>query len=326
MPVLLSNPLFPETDNPLTSVEVPIIPPNSLRGAFRRACAGVVFDAIKESDPNGRIDRMTYHSMMCGSPTASPDGKVTLDDIVHAQKDPFLSLFGGGPRMLTSGYRVMPGWPKYRFMIDQGIIPFQNDETITPLTVEPRRSGMLFTGVLAFAKVDDLTRFSDPKACESVKEYEKAVAEWMGDVSRSQEKRAAQRKEKTKGEDAEKKMGLASLNCVEFIPPGTPFWSEVIFSPYLTPAAIGLFLLGLQRWLNKQSIGGWGRAGFGRFDALVKCEGVALFDKTTGSFTATDPAEELIAKWKEESKKIKPNILDELHAPAKNKDKKDAEL
>ena len=301
----------PKNPNERGNVYFPIFPANDARGRLRRLAAAEVFDVLESRKEKLTLE--TYHGMTCGAVTGQPNKEVTFDLAVKAGKHAFLGLFGGGPRMVTSSLQVNTLWPITSTTIKGGLVPlYYEDEKVGPNRL---------TRAMFYRRIDDALAFSDGRADLVVKEYSTAVTEWMRQIDSA--KSADGRKERNKKQ-------LHTFAAIEYVVPGTRFYSELnVDTERAGLGALGLLIHALTAFANKQGIGGWIRIGFGRFESefdLITLDNtrIPLLTKSeSGGYEPNadaEPIAEALDAWAAASATMNAAELEELYAlPEKQK-------
>lgn len=238
---------------------VPVISANSLRGQLRRAGTRLIELALKARGE--KITLGTFHSLHCGTPYGHPDQDApSTTEIQQALTVPPLAVFGGGPRMIESGLRVDTGFPVTTATISRGLVNDRHlDKAMPP---EDKLTTFLF-----LRRADDAATFVAHDLAEHVVgNYVEAVDAWQTLIGKSLEA--------TEGEEVDAKAGvfrgLAALNAMEIVLPGTTF-SFGLDLHSDNPRSQGFLLLALAEFANTQALGGHKRLGFGRFALDVVC-------------------------------------------------------
>jgi CRISPR type IV-associated protein Csf2 len=226
---------------------LPYIPGNSLRGMLRRAAAEDLFEALKARGE--KIDLDLYHVMLCGAVSASPEKAATITEALESGKNPFASLFGGGPKFLWSRLSVGNAFAITPETLKAGLVP----ERLAAESAAARR----VSAVVIETKVDDIMRGqrSVPSVIENA---EQEIQKWIALLDDSRAK-------KNSGEDS-KKVGIAGIHSKEVVIPGTRLHAEhILDTSFAGEATLGGFIAALVRVANDQRLGGGARAGCGRF-------------------------------------------------------------
>jgi CRISPR type IV-associated protein Csf2 len=255
------------------SQRIPYYTGNGFRGGLRRKAAKLVLDHITST---GKVKVELYAGLMGGSITASPESDVTLEEGLRALENVYMGLFGGGTRMLRSRYCVNDLIPIIQDTIDAGIVPASFGEEWVPQGSVNGIAGPLTGYHLCEARtsfrLDDVASAIRPEELDKYIEDSvnavaaKQSAQLLENVQRKSDKAAAVAGEIAKS-DVTKKRGGNNMFAVESIVRGTPMHFLVDFKDDVSDAHVGLMLLSLQALVREQALGGWIRAGFGRYSA-----------------------------------------------------------
>lgn len=251
--------------------KVPMIAANNLNGALRRQAAAITFDALLAKGE--KVDMGTYSAMTCGSVTGKPDGGlVKFEEYREARQNPFLGLYGGGPRMMRRNVRVHNLVPvtKATAFMHQGVSRHPGfdgpGELATQYTVP---ESVKLVQMFAFVKNDDLLKFVDLAMQEKViTDFEKKIAERQQSIL---DDKAA----KDSGGEGSR-FSNRTFTSYEFVIPGVGF--PMTFELDVTDEQLGLFMLALDRFAATERLGGALRNGFGQF----AMENVVLVDVASG--------------------------------------------
>ncbi|MYM92616.1 type IV CRISPR-associated protein Csf2 [Duganella vulcania] len=299
---------------------IPYFPGNDLRGRLRRKAAAQVLDAISVAK---KIRLELYVGMNSGAISASPDSAaLTVEEVLRARDNVYMGLFGGGARLLRSRYSVADLVPVIEDTIAMGTVPsrfgdladggfkasFATDEGLKAMR------GYQLVQVTQVLRVDDTLRVLRPDELEKYIGDSSAVANYQtamlaGTATRKADKAKAKAGEIKKG-DISGKVGIGNILAYQSIVAGTPMYFSLDFTDDVTDEHVGLMLLALQALVREQGLGGWVRAGLGKFTAdlsLVRHgESMAIFTDKAASQDATftpaiieqfiEPATRAIAK------------------------------
>ena len=294
-------------------VDIPYFPANDLRGRMRRKAAEIVMSAIKAN--GGVIDDTVYLGLTAGTSVAAGENAQFVEEILRARENVYMGIFGGGLRMLRSGYAVQDMVPTIKATADAGLVPSADikgdgaDWRVTTSVFDPESNKYKetdevrlrdLTHVYQCLHVDDLMRVQRPADIDRlidrkmVVDYQTAIlAERI--VSKEHKKAV---KEKTAGaEAAPARSRIENMMAVQAICAGTPMWFRADVAAFASDAQIGLVILSLQALFRENALGGWVRAGLGRVDAsglsLAVRGGVAVPLFADASCTLTKGAEAL---------------------------------
>lgn len=251
--------------------KVPLIAANNINGAFRRNCSAIVFDTMLAK--NQQINMGTYSAMTCGAVTGNPDSAmVKFQEYREARANPFVGLFGGGPRMLRRHVwenNLVPYTSETEFMF-RGAARHPSFDDIEKLDVMVP-DGIRLVQQFHFLRNDDLLKFVDLAMQEKViKDFEKNMLERQNNILQAQGNKGEE------GTSKANKFSPRTMSAYEFVIPGIAFPLSLELD--VTDDQLGLFLLTLDRFAEKERIGGMVRNGFGQF----VLENVVLVDGETG--------------------------------------------
>jgi CRISPR type IV-associated protein Csf2 len=259
------------------SQRIPYFPSNDLRGRLRRKAATLVLDYITA---NGRVKLELYAGLMAGAIDASPESAITVEEALRARDNVYMGLFGGGTRLLRSRYCTNDLIPVLRDTIDAGIVPASFGEAWVP-------QGQIAAGVTGnltgYHLVETRTSFriDDVSRVMNASEMEKFIDDALVSVAEKQAETLGGRAERKADKDAAKlaksvgdkvgeiatKKDLGNMFAVESIARGTPMYCLIDLANDVSDIHVGLMLLSLQSLVREQALGGWIRAGMGRYDA-----------------------------------------------------------
>ena len=264
---------------------VPYFPANDLRGRLRRKAAGILLNAL--SSKKIKVPVGVYSGLMCGSATANPDGQLTIEEVQRATRHIYMGIFGGGARIIESGFAARDMLPIMRAFVQSGVIPKTFSPSAADLAMmitEPgqedgdsdgrndKLSNEVHSGDEAFrllglrhiVRIDDVQRvWNHEDLIQHIEGGEEAILAHQGNTIASD---ANRRSEGEKGENV-KKTTLANIVSVQTIITGTKLFLHLDLADRLTKAQIGLMVSALLELMNEQALGAMGRMGFGRFIA-----------------------------------------------------------
>lgn len=259
----------------------PIIPSNSIRGRLRRKAAMRILDALEATDQ--RVGLETIHVLTCGASSGRPNGTLSLDDRDRQRNNAYFAAFGGGPKMMRSGFQVATGWPVTFETVASSVVP----ESMREHAVNAP-AWSLTTG-LNFRRVDDVLDMQPTVRPEVIRDYPQATQEWLSLLQKNKDELQKARAQKDSGEtntatqNSEdsgevKKVGLKDFHMMEVVIPGISFFFDIRFLPGLPDAAAGLLVRALADVLA-EPIGGKSSGGFGRFVPDVTVGGETMLDR-----------------------------------------------
>lgn len=267
---------------------IPYFPGNDLRGRLRRKAAAIVMASLQAMGEKVPVD--LYAGLCSGAANARPENDLTIEEAVRAARHVYMGLFGGGTRLLRSGYSVSDAVPIISSTVAAGLVPAGFGgyaEKALPLTTQSSAEnngygdGWKLTDVRHVLRVDDVMRVLRPQelealitdATESVTAYQRGVLD-----NRKNRKEAADTGVEVKKSD------VGNMVSIQSIVPGVELYVRLDLRDSLTHAQVGLMLCALRDLINEQGLGGWIRTGFGRFDAehftlTLEGEEVAIFER-----------------------------------------------
>jgi CRISPR type IV-associated protein Csf2 len=258
----------------------PIIPANTLRGGLRRAAARRIIDYLDATDQ--KISLATLHVLTCGAFSGKPEGELTLDDRDTQLANAYFAAFGGGPKLMRSGFQVATGMPITQSTLDAHLVPGSQQPHMSS------QKAYELTSFLNMRRTDDVIEFNpDTINPKTIANYPAAVTDWIETITKNAADRKADRKNKDPKAEKTKKEALKSFTFLEIVNPGTRFYTDINFHPCLPDHAIGCILLALQDLLAKP-LGGKSHNGFGRFTASATLNGQPILDKD-GSLLTNHP-------------------------------------
>jgi hypothetical protein len=243
--------------------DVPYFPGNGLRGRFRRVAGKVVMDHLIKSE-GGYIPEKLYLGLMSGSSVNQPDGASnSIAEIFAVHEDAYMGLFGGGARMLESGYRVSDINPVLASTVSAGLVP--DGVFRVPTTGKDNRECTTAWDVTELVTQihcnDILDPCDDPAGAlryvseDDVQEHYRLVGEERGSDS--------------------KHHNIKNMMAYRVIATGVPFHFSITIADHVTNAQVGLLIECLKGFVQSGSgLGGMGRAGWGCF----KVHSVTLSD------------------------------------------------
>lgn len=301
-------------------VRLPIFSANGIAGRLRRKAAYRVLDAMRENAKGSQVVRPTIHSMSCGSPSSSPNMKVTLDDIEAANADAFLGLFGGGPRMLRKKFSVGDMIPIDSSTLEHGMVPMRFQDLANSPKYFHGCGCDGYTYVICFTKVDDITRFTNANMPDYMENYEEEARKWIESIESSQAERK-QDKEKKKDKDVKvakddkdeksKKVILGAQNAIEVVVPGVNFYTSIDIRPHATEASIGLLIHAIKDFTSEK-LGGWLRSDFGKMAYRISVEGEPLLLDETGDINPH--FKPYLEAWDQDKKTVTSAGLNSIHS------------
>jgi CRISPR type IV-associated protein Csf2 len=255
------------------SQRIPYFPGNDLRGRLRRKAASLVLDHITAT---AKVKVDLYAALMGGAINASPESDLSLEEALRARDNVYMGLFGGGTRLLRSRYCANDLIPIVQDTIDAGIVPSLFGEAWIPQGSVRSIAGPL-TGYHLLEKrtsfrIDDVTRAMNPDELNRyIEDSVQAVAQKQGTILLGRIARKADKVSAKAGDIKTsaivKKADLGNMFAVESIIRGTPLHCLIDLQNDVSDAHVGMLLLAMQALVREQALGGWIRAGYGRFSA-----------------------------------------------------------
>jgi CRISPR type IV-associated protein Csf2 len=237
----------------------PYFKANGWRGRLRRAAAAALMDKFL-ADGDG-VSMACYNGMTCGAVSAKPEGVRTVAEIKAAHGNAYMGLFGGGPRILESAWRVGDLLPVVDPYLELGAIParFRSHRVRC-------EHGSDLTDIVTFNRRDDVLDMVDVRAGKIIFSYRAEVEALQAATLAN---RAARKENKNRDvtEKKVKKTDLRNHCAYEVVAPGTPLYFYLQFQPRADDPHVGLMLEALANVINQQSLGGKIGAGCGRFTA-----------------------------------------------------------
>lgn len=246
--------------------KVPYFPGNGLRGRFRRHAAKLIMNHLIETGTEN-IPHSLYLGLMGGMATNSPDGGAqSVAEIIRAQKNAYMGLFGGGARMLESGYKVSDINPVMENTINAGIVVGGVLEP--PVVVVCEENGKAKSRFARNAR--DVT--------ETVTKIHRNDVAWtksdpadtvrmVGEAGITEHLELIEKERKEKGEDgAGKHYDVSNIMTYLVICSGVPFHFSITLADHMGDAQTGLMLDCLDEFVRDGGgLGGMGSAGWGSF-------------------------------------------------------------
>lgn len=269
---------------------IPYFPANDLRGRLRRKAAALVMESLAAMGLKVPVD--LYAGLCSGASGARPENDLTIEEAVRASRHIYMGLFGGGTRLLRSGFSIQDVVPIVGSTVRAGMVPEGiGDYAEKPLPAstrgdedtQSRTDGWKLTDVRHFLRVDDATRVLRP---EEITAYVENAPDSIIALQKTVlENRQARKESAEDGASDVKKSDVGNMQSLQSIIPGTELYVRIDLADAMTPAQVGLMLCSLVALVNEQGLGGWVRTGFGRFDAehftlTIEGEEVAIFERS----------------------------------------------
>jgi CRISPR type IV-associated protein Csf2 len=260
--------------------EIPYFPGNDFRGRLRRKAATTVLDRIAAGK---KVKLDLYAGLVNGTIGVMQKGEVlTVEEMLRASDNVYMGLFGGGPRVLKSRYRVSDLVPIIGTMIDIGTVPAiyrdVTDTLVMPMRYkaaggdpEPMSGRELIEtttvyqrdDVFSVARPDEMTRFVEDAQAQ-IAAYQEASSD---NASQRKADKAKAKAGEIKADEVAGKKNLQNILSFDSIRAGTPMYFDLDFKDDVSDAHVGLMLLALRDLVREQELGGWVRAGLGKFTA-----------------------------------------------------------
>lgn len=255
--------------------QIPFVTANSIRGLLRRAAATVYLDALGEP-----VTRETFHVLTTGKAGRHAIGdQPSPQALTQGVRHPFAGLFGGGSYMLPSRYTMAPLMPVIEWCANL-LHPSLRDDMIPaerlryPVDEGQWRDIRLTTDLIQAPRDDVLAGHG----ADYIKDYQASLEAWINEVTagrtakasgKAKAEEARKRGERPAADDAGKGADVQNFVLTEAILPGTPLQFSLRLKAASTPAQIGLMLLAVRDWANRNQLGGGSARGFGRFEAQL---------------------------------------------------------
>lgn len=301
--------------------DVPYFPGNDLRGRLRRFAAKLLLDHLTAN--GSKVSRELYSGLMSGSESASPDtAPLSVEEATRGRQHVYMGIFGGGARILRSGYRVSDLLPVIATTIDCGAVPKHFGETTDSSWMPMDRKGQPLRGwqlkhQYNIIRVDDVFRVMDAGAIEK---YLVDPATTVGAYQAAISANRTARKEDETGET--KKSDVGNMVTFEAIAAGTPMYFRLDLYNHLGDAQLGLIVEALRGLLNQQALGGWVRAGLGQFVADLRLvrdgESESLYSLQDGQYVVTGQAVQAVEAMRLAMPSVTVAELESFYLPRKS--------
>jgi CRISPR type IV-associated protein Csf2 len=255
---------------------MPYFPANDLRGKLRRAAASRIFECWKAKGL--AITTSLYLGLTCGASSGNPENDKTVEEVIRANKNVYMGIFGGGTRFLRSGYRVQDLDVISQTCIDAGVVPSHFGDAVeggfVPTEYKdgqklPIRDGYKLMHTYGILRVDDIMRAVKIEEIEgiieggaaSVAKYQEAVLN-----ERVDGKAAKELAKENKGAVVEKvkRTRVENMQSIRAVTPGVPLYLRMDMTDTLLPAQTGFLILCLKDLLEAGDFGGFVRCGLGK--------------------------------------------------------------
>lgn len=273
---------------------MPYFPANDLRGRLRRKAASRIFAVWKKK--GFAISEALYLGLTCGASSGNPENDKSVEEVVRANQNVYMGVFGGGTRMLRSGYRVQDLDVISQTCIDAGVVPAHLGESteggFVPMEYKdgqkmPIRDGFKLLHTYGILRVDDIMRAVRIDEMEGVIEGgREGIAAYQASVLGERTNgKAAKALAKETGVAAEKvaRVRVENMQSFRAVASGTPLYLRMDMADTLTPAQTGLLILCLRDLFEEGSFGGYERLGLGKVSVrkmklMIDGEAISMFD------------------------------------------------
>lgn len=316
--------------------DIPFFPANDLRGRLRRKAAGIVMDALVAMGQKIPVD--LYAGLSSGAANARPESDLTIEEAMRARRHVYMGLFGGGTRLLRSGYSAQDAIPMVGSTVKAGLVPKDfGDYAHKPIPASGGEDSVFrgdrwkLTDVRHTLRVDDVTRVLRPADLDKyLADAAKEVGEFQAKTMENRKARKEDKEAAQEDKEGVKKSDVGNVVSIQSIIPGVELYARFDMQDHLSDAQIGLFLNALLALVNERALGGWIRAGFGRFEATdfsltVGGEKMAIFTQLeNGEYQLSEALEGYISAMREEISALKVDDLMDFFAPKKADKEKSA--
>jgi CRISPR type IV-associated protein Csf2 len=218
-----------------------------------------------------------YLGLTCGAGSGNPENDKSVEEVVRANQNIYMGVFGGGTRMLRGGYRVQDLEPITQTTIDAGMVPAHLGDPMEggfiPMeykdgVTSPIREGYKLQHTYNILRVDDIMRATRVDELTSmITGGLEAVAEYQASVmSERSEGKAAKASAKEANTEIEKVARNRVENMQNFraVAPGVPFYFRMDMNDTLTLEQTGALILCLRDLIDEGEFGGYVRCGLGK--------------------------------------------------------------
>lgn len=254
----------------------PYFPANDLRGRLRRKAASRIMASWKKKGMT--IPEVLYLGLTCGASSGNPENDKSVEEVVRANQNIYMGIFGGGTRMLRSGYRIQDLDVVSQTNIDAGTVPAHfgdpSEGGFVPAeyrdgVTTPIRDGYKLLHTYNLLRVDDIMRAVRPEELAGIIEGGNAsVTAYQASVmsERSDGKAAKAVAKETKVAATEKvaRNRVENMQSFRAIAPGMPMYLRMDMADTLTSEQTGLLILCLRDLLEEGELGGYVRCGLGK--------------------------------------------------------------
>lgn len=243
---------------------IPYFPGNDLRGRLRRKAASRVMDVFAKNGTPIK-DVTLYTGLTCGASSAIPENVTSIEENTRARSNIYMGLFGGGTRMIRSGYRMQDMVPIIDSTLEIGMVPAAFGASVdgTGFQIQGKDgqpiNGWELLHLYHILRVDDVMRVARPAELKAVIENgEAAVAEFQAKV-------LAERPADKKDADGKStRSRVENMAAIQTVAAGTPMFFSMDLEDYLSDEQVGLAILSLVDLIKESALGGYVRAGCGK--------------------------------------------------------------
>jgi len=279
-------------------IQVPVVAANNIAGHLRRHAASLVIDALRARGET--VSLPVYSCLQSGAWTGRPGSEdMTYGEYIKASQHPYLGLFGGGPRMMRKGFKTrdaLPALPWLRESLRRDVVDHAGPAADIP--------SWNLTKIAFFRRNDDLADLVGiTQAQQCVTSFDSVFEAYQQSILAD------------KAETQQARTSTFTFSALEFVIPGVSFDCGFDLRDDLTDAQVGLFLLSLDRFAERDTLGGAVRNGFGQvvFDA-VELDGEPVF--SNGRLNRSNPdVQTYIAAWEDAASKMTVAELEYLFRP-----------
>lgn len=290
-------------------IRVPVIASNNIAGHLRRHAASLVIDALRARGET--VSLPVYSCLQSGAWTGRPGAEdMTYGEYLKASQHPYLGLFGGGPRMMRKGFRTrdaLPALPWLRESLQRDVVEGAGSVADIP--------HWNLTKIAFFRRNDDLSDLVGIQQAQgAVTNFEQVFEAYEQSILAD------------KAETQKARTSTFTFSAIEFVIPGVSFDFGFDLRDGLTDAQVGLFLLSLDRFAERDTLGGAVRNGFGRVSLdVVELDGSPVF--SNGRLNRSIPdVQTFVSAWEDAAAKMTVSELDYLFRPGeKSKSSKKAD-
>jgi CRISPR type IV-associated protein Csf2 len=262
---------------------IPYFPANDLRGRLHRKGASRLMEIWKKKGQS--ISEALYLGLTCGASSGNPENDKTVEEVLRANSNVYMGVFGGGTRLLRSAYSVQDMEVICQPTIDARIVPAHYGESMEGGFVPseyrdgqklPIRDGYKLLHTYNILRVDDIMRATrvDEMAgiieggSDAIIDYQTAVLAERSDTKEAKEaaKEAKKTGSKTTTEVKAPRMRVENMQNFRAVAPGIPMYFRMDMKDYISSSQAGFLILCLKDLLEEGEFGGYVRCGLGKMD------------------------------------------------------------